>query len=747
MLAKLKSWLDFSKWVELDRLALASAVRTVVAALVPLIVARLLGQPGFGLLMTLAGLNVSRTDPGGPYRAKAMAMGSATLGVAITATLATGFSTTGWWTALLMFVIAFGCAFASGFGNTASIISFAFIQIFLITVALPGGGWAAAPERFLGCLAGGLWAMFVALGVWPLRPEKPVKDAVAGYYQAIADYIAAICQVNNHPDNRDELLQKQKAAQQKHVTAADFLVKARASRQGASRLSRNLVSLSAGAGELLDSAIRLSLELDIAAGQPYYERLRPEIEQTLRELAGATGQLAGNIRQGAGETDLEKLDRAVTAFDEAITGLRHRSANLEADYATFVDLRNAAYALNNMAGILRTAAEVAGDLDENPPIDLATFDTGQFERRGLGELFERIRDNLTFNSLIFRHAFRLSTVMALAVLLYLALNPDHGYWITLTVLVILKPDFGGTVERAYYRVLGTVVGGIIGAALAATIHFDPLIYLLMAILGLVAFAQLPNNYGLFVILLTPFVILLIDLSQPGNWEVALLRILYTIIGGIMALVASYLFLPGWQRRFLPEQLARTIAANRAYFRAVMDIYLGQPPDHARLLKAREQAHIETVNAETAFQRLLAEPKRQQANVNSFYALVTYNRHFLDSVTTIAAHLPDFSGQHHLAGLADYTRRMDYILGKLEEAVREGEHPGQPPALDESWQAIQSAMRKLSSKRIAELKANRGHPATTARQAIFDFATVSRILERLSQDVTMMYREQNQVSPG
>jgi len=80
-------------------------------------------------------------------------------------------------------------------------------------------------------------------------------------------------------------------------------------------------------------------------------------------------------------------------------------------------------------------------------------------------------------------------------------------------------------------------------------------------------------------------------------------------------------------------------------------------------------------------------------------------------------------------------------------VRGGEHPGQPPALDESWQAIQAALRKLSSRRVSELKAACGCPATTTVQAIYDFATVSRLLERVAQDVAMMYREQNQVSRG
>jgi hypothetical protein len=167
----------------------------------------------------------------------------------------------------------------------------------------------------------------------------------------------------------------------------------------------------------------------------------------------------------------------------------------------------------------------------------------------------------------------------------------------------------------------------------------------------------------------------------------------------------------------------------------------------RLLKARENANIETANAETAFQLLLSEPKRQQANVPHFYALVTYNRHFLDSMTTMAAHLPQFSGQHRLAGLDNYVARIITILEQLEGSVRRGEHPGQPPALEDSVRAVQAAMRKLSSSRIAELKDNlAGPPDTSNRQAIFDFAAVTRVMERLSQDISMMFREQNQVNP-
>jgi uncharacterized membrane protein YccC len=745
-LTKLKTWTDLSQWFALDRLALASAVRTVAAALIPLIIARTLGLADFAGIMALAGLYISRTDPGGPYRAKALAMGCAALGVAISAFVAATFSQAGWWTVPLMFAWTFGCTFAAGFGSTISLVCFAFMQIFVVTIGFPGS-LAIAPERFLACLVGGAWTIVLSIWLWPLRPYLPVKLSVAAYFQAVSDYLVEIGRASTETDRATALAPKRAAANKASLTATDFVVKSRAARQGASEQNRNLVALAANAGELLDMAVRLAEELDIAAGNDTYRLALPEIRGAISELAAATGHLAEIIRQEWGELHFDHLDGAIAAFDARVTELRLNSPNLEAEYTSILYLRNNVNALESMTDVLRTAAETARDLEEITGGNLEGFNPRQYDRPTLGDIWNVLRDNLTFNSLIFRHALRTALVLALAVALYLGFQLNHGYWITLTILVIIKPDFGGTLKLSYRRVIGTIFGGVVGAVLAATIHFDLVIYLLMAVLGVLAYAILPRNYGVFVALLTAFVILLIDLSQPGDWEVAGLRILLTAIGAVMALGVSYLFLPGWQRRFLPEQLARTIAANRAYFRAVMGVYLGENTGPTRLLKTREQAHIETANAETAFQLLISEPKRQQANVSSFYALVIYNRRLVDSVTAIAAHLPEFSGQHQLAGLAEYTNRIDSTLGKLEDVVRRGEHPGQPPALDESWQAIQAALRKLSSRRVSELKAAQGRPATTTVQAIYDFAAVSRLLERVAQDVAMMYREQNQVSRG
>jgi uncharacterized membrane protein YccC len=55
---------------------------------------------------------------------------------------------------------------------------------------------------------------------------------------------------------------------------------------------------------------------------------------------------------------------------------------------------------------------------------------------------------------------------------------------------------------------------------------------------------LQRNYGLFKVLITPLAILLVNAAEPGHWDVADLRVLDTVVGCALALVAGYLLSRG-----------------------------------------------------------------------------------------------------------------------------------------------------------------------------------------------------------
>lgn len=152
-------------------------------------------------------------------------------------------------------------------------------------------------------------------------------------------------------------------------------------------------------------------------------------------------------------------------------------------------------------------------------------------------------EQLTPKSIIFRHALRLAVASAIAIAVYKFFRLEHGYWLIITVLVIVKPIFADTRKRALERVLGSVAGGIIALIIAALFQNIIILDILLILFSALAFSHVRTNYGFYALFLTPFVVLMIDTVIPGDWQVALVRILDTLIGGAIALIVSYLLRP------------------------------------------------------------------------------------------------------------------------------------------------------------------------------------------------------------
>ena len=65
-----------------------------------------------------------------------------------------------------------------------------------------------------------------------------------------------------------------------------------------------------------------------------------------------------------------------------------------------------------------------------------------------------LRAELTLRSSTFRHAARLAVALIAAGIAYRSLSLGSGYWVPLTVLFVLKPDYGTTITRGIGRATG-----------------------------------------------------------------------------------------------------------------------------------------------------------------------------------------------------------------------------------------------------------------------------------------------------
>jgi uncharacterized membrane protein YccC len=182
-----------------------------------------------------------------------------------------------------------------------------------------------------------------------------------------------------------------------------------------------------------------------------------------------------------------------------------------------------------------------------------------------------------------------------------AIGLPQYYWIAMTVVIVLKPDFGGTVSFGLLRMFGTLAGLLLATALAHLVFAHPLAQALLVGPLYFAFRYLvPVHYGLAVSLLTAVVVLLLGLAGLPAGVSVLDRGVATVLGSLLGL-AAYLLWPTWERRRERPVIAAMIDAYAAYLTALLS------GDARAQADARDAARGARVNAQATVDRLRVEP--------------------------------------------------------------------------------------------------------------------------------------------
>lgn len=157
----------------------------------------------------------------------------------------------------------------------------------------------------------------------------------------------------------------------------------------------------------------------------------------------------------------------------------------------------------------------------------------------------RVPKPTTFNPISAATSYRHAVVTALSVgtALYLVMRfqVPHGYWIPMTMGIVLQPFGRETREKARLRILGTIGGGFLALILAVLL---PPWGIAIAILPLsllnAAYSQL-GRYGHAVMFLTPSAVLMANLaSQNAQIHATIERLIATLIGGLIAAAIALL---------------------------------------------------------------------------------------------------------------------------------------------------------------------------------------------------------------
>jgi uncharacterized membrane protein YccC len=733
-----------------SRADLFKSLQITFAVMMPIVIAQIAGQSELGIICFLAALYAILADVGGAYRARALSMGIATIWMALGSLIATLAGTIPWLAVLVVVLWSFAGGMMAVYGNGGVKFSYVVIVIFMAMIDLAQPSTTLDLQYSLVYLLGGAWAMLVMLILWPFHPYRPVRAAIADYYRSLGNFLTQISQASTEQEARPVLGTRQQLAEA-HDHAHSIVMSTRSRRFGTHPTGRQLLLLTIQGDQLYNSAVALSEHIYSAVQHEHFAHVQAHIQTAMSAVIQVLNELATTMTNETRKLDRKHIQTAqqILAQEEAaLRVLLHQSRKDDATYSALTNLRNLQSTLRTMSKTVEGMGNGVYQLNTHQPGELRTLAPATLEFAEQRSLFQigkeklaLLKDNLTPRSVVFRYALRLAISLGAAVSVTHALHTIHGFWVSLTIISVLnKPEISGTHKRALQRVMGTILGGILAAFLVLVLQDQLALLVLMFVLSVFTFAHLTGNYRTFVFFLTPLVIALFDLQSIGNWQLALLRVFNTLVGGGIALLAGYLFWPQWERERLPQQLARTINANRQFFHAVMQVYQAKNTVQGMLRRARQYAHLENSNAAVAFQRLLGEPRNQQGDVERFHALVVYNQHLNDNITALAEQSTTLSGHNKLPELARFANEAESLLHEVEKAVRTDQHTIQKLSLDESLQEVQAALQQITAMRTQAL--NTSNLADSAySEAVRDFAPINAQLDHLAQDVTGMYELQ------
>ncbi|MQZ58162.1 TIGR01666 family membrane protein [Acinetobacter junii] len=299
--------------------------------------------------------------------------------------------------------------------------------------------------------------------------------------------------------------------------------------------------------------------------------------------------------------------------------------------------------------------------------DLQLINTQQTEHqlkdddlKGWNDIFVRVKQHLTPESVLFRHAVRLSIVLFIGYIFIQVTNIAYGYWILLTALFVCQPNFNATKRRLYLRIVGTLIGIIVGLAI---IYFIPSLegQLVMLVLSGVLFFELRSKqYAQATAFIT--ILALINFNLDGSaFAAGFPRFIDTLIGCALAWFGVSFIWPDWKFRRLPRTIRRSIEAQCNYLSEVVQQYHEGKNNALNYRVVRRAAHNTDAEVASLISTLATEPNIDPTQKSLAFEFLCLSHTFLSYIAALGAHRAQIHDQEVLALL---DQALDDIKGTL-----------------------------------------------------------------------------------
>ncbi len=650
----------------------ADGLRITFGVLTPPLLLAQFGHFEIGMALALGALCVSVADSPGPivHRRNAMIITTALISIF---SLLTGLTNNHpVFSGVFLTLATFVCSMFLVFGVRAAAVGTAVLLVMVLSID-DIRGWQDVLLQSCYLLTGGTWYTLLSYLVYRIRPFRMVQQALSDSIYEVSDFLRVKAKFYhegvNYQETYDELMKLQVVVHEKQEAVREMLFKTREIVRDSTPEGRFLLLVFVDMVDLFEQVMSTYYNYKKLHDQFDSVGILKSYEKVILESCLALDEIAYSLKTGGVPQLNSTLKDEIALLKEEILELEQNNKDGKITTLGIIALKNIEINLENILSRINTINSYFNEDDKKflktRNIDINKFTTSQsFDKKVF-------ISNLTLKSSIFRHALRVSIVMLIGFIVGRALDFAHSYWILLTILVISKPGFSLTKQRNYERIIGTVVGSLIGIAALYYVKDRNTLFVIMLICMIFTYSFQRKNYVVSVIFITPYTLLIFYFLGMGTISMATERIYDTIIGCGIAFSSSYFLFPSWESYKLRDGMLGVLNANKAYFEQVTRFYFEENPSLTAYKVSRKELYVQTANLASLFQRMLSEPKSKQVCIQELHQFTSLNHQLSSFIATLSLYYKDHSYMSKQGGdlkvVADNTF---YLFSQAEERIKE-----------------------------------------------------------------------------
>jgi len=493
--------------------------------------------------------------------------------------------------------------------------------------------WYQQPTYFI---YGALWYGFTSILFFIIKPTLPLQDKLSQIFKEISGLLHAKARLFD-PDNKENVeqllyelsLQNTQVAQSLNQIRSSLLTRLKASR--VSNKSIYWLNLYFFARDIHEQATSNYLHYEHIQQNFSRSDLIFRFQKNLRLQAQACQDLAQCIL----------YNRPYQPSQESQTVLNH----LESSLKNWIQQHPQNFEVKNLRLIfdnLKAMHEQFEQLQYAQPFPENNTQTRQEhlnllddDIQGFSDLILKLRQQLTPQSALFRHAIRIAVVFAAGYAISLLPFAQHGYWILLTSLFVCQITYFATKSRLKLRTIGTLIGVLLGIPI---LYFVPSIegqLIITIICGVCFFYLRQKKYALATLMATLMVLLIFNLKGAG-YSIILPRLIDTLLGCFIAWLAVSFIWPDWNFRNIPNNIKKSSKATLDYFNVIVEQYQygkNQDIEYRRIRRAAHNAQIELSNMISS---LSAEPNPNSELIHYAFRYLVYSHSQLSYVAALGS---------------------------------------------------------------------------------------------------------------